>query len=142
VTGAAPRPGGGFELAIESSGETGRITCERLVNAAGLGASEIGDFLHLDGGYRPPQTYPAKGHYYRVAGRVPFRHLIYPLPEGAWLGLHLTFDHGGKAKLGPDLEWVESADYAFDDPCGARLATFSREARPLLAGPAGGCPGA
>ncbi len=129
VTGAAPQPGGGFALAIESSGETGRITCERLVNAAGLGASEIGACLHFEGGYRPPRVYPAKGHYYQIAGRVPFRHLIYPLPEGAWLGLHLTFDCGGKAKLGPDLEWVESADYAFDDPGGARLATFSREAR-------------
>ncbi|MDH3911726.1 MAG: NAD(P)/FAD-dependent oxidoreductase [Rhodospirillales bacterium] len=129
VTGATPRSGSGFELAIESDGAAGHITCDRLVNAAGLGASEIGAYLHLEGDYRPPQTYPAKGHYYQVTGPVPFRHLIYPLPEGAWLGLHLTFDCGGKAKLGPDLEWVESIDYAFDDSDGARLATFSREAR-------------
>jgi len=129
VTGAAPRSSSGFELAIASSGESSLITCDRLVNAAGLGASEIGAYLHIEGDYRPPQTYPAKGHYYQVAGRVPFRHLIYPLPDGAWLGLHLTFDCGGKAKLGPDLEWVESVDYAFDDTNGARLATFCREAR-------------
>jgi L-2-hydroxyglutarate oxidase LhgO len=39
VTGATPRSGSGFELAIESRGEAGHITCDRLVNAACLGAS-------------------------------------------------------------------------------------------------------
>lgn len=129
VTGAEPRPGGGFALETDGGGAVGRITCRRLVNAAGLGASAIGALLHKGAAYRPPRTHPAKGHYYQVAGRVPFRHMIYPLPEGAWLGLHLTFDCAGKAKLGPDLEWVPAVDYAFDDPDGARRRRFAREAR-------------
>jgi hypothetical protein len=39
------------------------------------------------------------------AGRAPFRHLIYPLPEPgtAGLGTHLTLDLGGQAKFGPDV---------------------------------------
>ena len=129
VTGATARPAGGFALEVESEGAGGQLTCGRLVNAAGLGASAIGALLHRTGGYRPPRTYPAKGHYFQVAGSVPFRHLIYPMPDEAWLGLHLTFDCGGQAKLGPDLEWVETVDYAFDDPGGTRLALFRREAR-------------
>jgi len=40
-------------------------------------------------------------------GKVPFRHLIYPVPEAAGLGVHLTLDLGGQAKFGPDVEWVE-----------------------------------
>jgi len=130
VTAVAPRPNKGFELSV-ASGEsvTARITCDRLVNAAGLGASEIGTCLQVNGTYRPPDTYPAKGHYYHITGQVPFRRLIYPLPDGAWLGLHLTFDCGGRAKIGPDLEWVEAVDYDFDDPAGERLATFSREVK-------------
>ena len=115
VTAAQPQAGGGFALAIESNGvesngSAAPITCDRLVNAAGLGASEIGAWLHSAGDYRPPRTYPAKGHYYQVTGQVPFRRLIYPMPEAAWLGLHLTCDCGGKAKLGPDVEWVAAVD--------------------------------
>ncbi len=129
VTKATRLPGGGFQLAIESGGEAGQISCERLVGAGGLWASEIGSCLNGEGSYRAPKTYPAKGHYFQVSGRVPFKHLIYPLPDGAWLGLHLTLDWSGKAKLGPDIEWIESVDYSFDDKNGERLATFTREAR-------------
>ena len=45
VTGAEARPAGGFSLTIDSGGEDGRITAERLVNAAGLGATAIGDMV-------------------------------------------------------------------------------------------------
>lgn len=129
VTGLEPGPKGGFTVSIESGDEAGSVTCERLVNAAGLGASKIGEHLQPEGAYRPPRTFPAKGHFYQVSGNVPFSHLIYPLPDEAWLGLHLTFDCAGKAKLGPDLEWVDSINYAFDDSEGERLRAFVREAR-------------
>ena len=129
VTAAQSQPGGGFALTVESNGSASPITCDRLVNAASLGASEIGAWLHSRGDYRPPRTYPAKGHYYQITGQVPFQRLIYPMPVAAWLGLHLTFDCAGKAKLGPDLEWVATVDYAFDDPDGARLARFNDAAK-------------
>ena len=56
------------------------------------------------------------------AGRVPFHHLIYPLPEhgNAGLGTHLTLDLAGQAKFGPDVEWLPDGidpsqiDYAVD----------------------------
>jgi L-2-hydroxyglutarate oxidase LhgO len=49
----------------------------------------------------------AKGNYYALAGRAPFSHLIYPVPEAAGLGVHLTLDLGGQARFGPDVEWIE-----------------------------------
>ncbi len=41
-------------------------------------------------------------------GKAPFSHLIYPVPEAAGLGVHLTLDLGGQAKFGPDVQWVET----------------------------------
>ena len=45
-----------------------------------------------------------------MSGRSPFTRLIYPVPEAAGLGVHLTLDLGGQAKFGPDVEWVSSPD--------------------------------
>ncbi len=127
-------PNGLFQLTIETAGTQDRITARRLVNAAGLGATAIGDLLHRDGSYRPPRTYPAKGHYFQLLGRAPFKHLIYPLPQSGSLGRHLTLDHGGKVKFGPDIEWLDtgrdpSAHYDFDDPDGSRLKVFEEAIR-------------
>lgn len=49
-----------------------------------------------------------------TAGKSPFRHLIYPLPEHGGLGVHLTLDMAGVAKFGPDVEWVDGEQYAVD----------------------------
>jgi L-2-hydroxyglutarate oxidase LhgO len=53
--------------------------------------------------------------------------LIYPVPEVAGLGVHLTLDLGGQAKFGPDVQWVVSADDLIVDP--ARGDAFYAEVR-------------
>jgi L-2-hydroxyglutarate oxidase LhgO len=120
---------GYFELETESGGSNSCLTAKNLVIAAGLGATRLGKMLAYRDGYRVPETYPAKGHYFALTGRAPFRHLIYPVPQGAWLGVHLTLDVSGRAKFGPDLEWQDKVSYDFEDEDGARLATFVREIR-------------
>ena len=130
VTAVAALPGGGFAVEMESAGEAARITAKRLVNAAGFGASTIGQSLGSPReDYRVPGSFMAKGHYYQLSGPVPFSHLIYPLPGPASLGRHLTFDCGGKAKLGPDLDWVTELDYGFDPDDGARRQAFCEDTR-------------
>ena len=42
-----------------------------------------------------------QGPYYALSGRSPFKRHIYPMPDGAWLGLHATVDIGGRCKFGP-----------------------------------------
>jgi L-2-hydroxyglutarate oxidase LhgO len=49
-----------------------------------------------------------------VSGRSPFSHLIYPLPVPGALGIHVTNDLQGMAKLGPDLICVSEVDYSID----------------------------
>lgn len=81
-----------------------------VVNAAGLHAQVLAQrFSGLDSSFVPP-SYFAKGNYFTLAGRSPFKRLIYPVPEAAGLGVHLTIDLGGQAKFGPDVQWVDSPD--------------------------------
>jgi L-2-hydroxyglutarate oxidase LhgO len=86
------------------------LAARTVVNAAGLSAPTLARrFSGLDEN-RVPKPFYAKGSYFTLAGRAPFSRLVYPVPEAAGLGVHLTLDLGGQAKFGPDVEWVDSPD--------------------------------
>ena len=103
------------------------IHTKTLVNAAGLSAPLIAKSMQgLDAKF-VPTAYYAKGNYFTLSGKSPFSRLIYPVPEAAGLGVHLTLDLGGQAKFGPDVQWVESADDLVVDP--ARGDVFYSEVR-------------
>jgi L-2-hydroxyglutarate oxidase LhgO len=81
-----------------------------VVNSAGLGAWAVSKGLGL---LVPPQHY-AKGNYFTLTGKTPFRRLVYPVPGHAGLGVHFTCDLAGRGRFGPDVEWVEAIDYKVD----------------------------
>ena len=92
------------------------LACRVLVNAAGLNAVALARAME---GLDPsllPQAYCAKGNYFTLAGKAPFSRLIYPVPEKAGLGVHLTLDLGGQAKFGPDVQWVDDPTDLQVDP--------------------------
>lgn len=94
--------------------EPTQLLAKRVFNCAGLGAQGCARKLRgLPPRSVPPLAY-AKGNYYALTGRAPFSRLIYPLPEAAGLGVHLTLDLAGQARFGPDVEWVEQIDYRVD----------------------------
>lgn len=111
---ARPRGGGGFEVTVESGGESFTLETDRLVNAAGLFAGEVAAGIEGLGLPSRRAVYYCKGNYFASAARVPFRHLIYPVPERDGLGVHLTLDLAGQGRFGPDTEWVEAIDYGLD----------------------------
>lgn len=100
----------GFRLHVRSGHEATTLHARRLVNAAGLRACEVA--RRIEGLAPPWQPAPhfAKGSYYSLSGKSPFSRLIYPAPQDAWLGVHLTLDLGGQARFGPDLEWLDLQD--------------------------------
>jgi L-2-hydroxyglutarate oxidase LhgO len=109
-------------IEIEVAGAEGtRLLARAIVNSAGLFAPQLA--ASIDGfprGRVPPQRY-CKGNYFSLAGRSPFSRLIYPVPEKAGLGVHLTLDLAGQARFGPDVEWVDRVDYAVDPKRGERF---------------------
>ena len=97
-----------------------------VINSAGLYAQALArKFSGLPQASVPP-TYYAKGNYYSLTGKSPFSRLIYPVPEAAGLGVHLTIDLGGQTRFGPDVEWIDEIDYAVDP---GRAASFYSEIR-------------
>ena len=98
------------------------LAARTVINAAGLSAPTL---ARRFGGLTPalvPRPYYAKGSYFTLAARAPFRHLVYPVPEAGGLGVHLTLDLGGRAKFGPDVEWVDGPEHLTVDP--ARAPSF------------------
>ena len=119
---------------LATGGEVpGVITCRHLVMSAGLSASKLARTLELSAGYSVPQTHYAKGQYYgRRPGPSPFKRHIYPVPDGAWLGLHATVDIGGRCKFGPDIEWIDEIDYGFEPEKLEKFLGFIRSYYPGL----------
>ena len=87
-----------------------RLACKTLINAGGLWAHKLVQNL-----VATPEIHYAKAHYFSYQGKSPFEHLVYPMPSGAWLGIHATIDLGGSARFGPDISWVDQIDYEFED---------------------------
>jgi L-2-hydroxyglutarate oxidase LhgO len=80
-----------------------------IVNAAGLWAPAVAASIEGLAAGHVPHAHFAKGSYFSLSGRSPFSRLIYPMPEEAGLGVHLTLDLAGQARFGPDVEWIEPA---------------------------------
>ncbi|MFA5495739.1 MAG: NAD(P)/FAD-dependent oxidoreductase [Porticoccaceae bacterium] len=138
-----------LDIASEGSDRV-RVRTRCAINAGGLAALAIARSLDL-----PHDTVPrgwfARGVYFSYAGRMPFTHLIYPVPEPGGLGVHLTLDQAGQGRFGPDVEWIDAPDYTVDPARAegfyrairqwwprverARLAPGYAGVRPKLAGP-------
>lgn len=114
VSGARIEPDG---IVLSTGGdEPFELRCRSLVNAAGLRAQDLARRIVGFPAERIPPTFYAKGHYFTLSGRAPFRHLVYPMPDHASLGIHVTLDLGGQCKFGPDVSgWPATPDYAFED---------------------------
>ena len=103
-------------ITLEVGGDGAMTLQARLVvNSAGLHAQDLARRLEGFPEKRVPPSYYCKGNYYSLSGcRAPFSSLIYPAPEQAGLGVHLTLDLAGQARFGPDVEWIECIDYDVD----------------------------
>lgn len=103
------------------------IYCKTVVNSAGHGACGLQNSIKCYPPHLLETAFYAKGNYFSCSKKAPFRHLIYPVPEAAGLGVHLTLDLAGQAKFGPDVEWVDSASQLQVNE--ARLADFYTQVR-------------
>lgn len=115
----------GFSLALGGTAQM-TLSCRQLINAAGLQAPALARRIEGLDRQWVPDEYLCKGNYFQLTGRAPFRHLVYPAPEAAGLGIHMTLDLAGQARFGPDTEWVDVEDYRVDP---ARAEAFHQAIR-------------
>lgn len=117
---------------VQQEGADSEIKSRLLVNAAGLDAQSVArSFGGLDVATIPPR-FLARGNYFTLQGRSPFRHLVYPVAGSGGLGIHVTLDLAGDARFGPDVEWVTSVDYSVNETRHAAFAAAIRRYYPGL----------
>jgi L-2-hydroxyglutarate oxidase LhgO len=107
----------GLGLHLESEHDSTRILAKQCINATGLSAVSFCQGLQGFPEAVLPKAYFAKGSYFSYQGKVPFQHLIYPVPVNGGLGVHLTLDMNNAAKFGPDVDWLlegEAFNYKVD----------------------------
>jgi L-2-hydroxyglutarate oxidase LhgO len=131
VVGGAIRANG-IELRVGGA-EPSRVRCATVVNAAGLRAQDVARSLEGLSASTIPGQYYAKGHYFTLAGRSPFAHLVYPVPVSGGLGVHVTLDLAGQTRFGPDVSWLDGVDYAFDESRAEAFCAAIRRYFPSLA---------
>jgi len=123
---------GGILVGINN--EEPALRASTVINSAGIFAPDVARLI--EGGFpveHIPRRYFAKGNYFGLAGRSPFGRLVYPIPEPGGLGVHLTLDLAGRARFGPDVQWVENYDYSVEPQRAERFYAAIRTYWPDLA---------
>ncbi len=126
----------GFEIEVGGD-EPVRLHARSVVNSAGLHAVQLASRFEGLPALALPQAHWARGHYFACPGKPAFSRLIYPMPDAAGLGVHVTLDLGGQMRFGPDVQWVPLAapgteDYRVDPARAAPFADAIRRYWPAL----------
>ncbi len=101
----------GYEVSGISVGEHFSVKADTVVNCAGLYSDKVAAMAGLDVDKLRYRLHLCKGDYFRIAGKPPVKLLVYPVPKGAGLGIHLTPDLMGIVKLGSNAYYVDKIDY-------------------------------
>ncbi len=109
---------GGYKVhLLTTDGEKYSCKASIVINSAGLESDTIAKLAGIDiSEHRLVLNY-CKGSYFKInnSSKYSFRHLIYPVPNKAQagLGVHITIDLQGNAKLGPNAEYTNNRIYDY-----------------------------
>jgi L-2-hydroxyglutarate oxidase LhgO len=112
--GSIKKTSNGYEVSGVSVGDKFSVTARTVVNCAGLNSDKVAEMFGLDADRLGYRLHYCKGDYFRVSGKPPVKMLVYPVPKGAGLGIHLTPDIAGSVRLGPNAYYVEKIDYSVE----------------------------
>ncbi len=103
--------GDDYEVGGVSTDEKFTIRAEAVINCAGLYSDRVASMAGLDVDRLGYRLHWCKGDYFRLSGKPLVRMLVYPVPKGPGLGIHLTPDMAGGVRLGPNAYYVHDVSY-------------------------------
>ena len=104
----------GFELEVGGD-EPMQLHARTVINSAGLHAVALAERFEGLPPMQLPRSHWARGHYFACPGKPAFSRLVYPMPDEAGLGVHVTLDLGGQMRFGPDVQWIAQAELGAED---------------------------
>lgn len=125
------RVGTGYRVEISDREGISSIDAGIIINSAGLNSDKIAELAGIDPEQADYRLHYCKGEYFSFnsrRGQLVSR-LIYPLPEEAGKGIHVTVTLDGRMRLGPNARYVEEIDYQVDE---ARKTSFYESVKRFL----------
>ena len=111
------RKNGAYRVDIRDESGITSATAKVVINAAGLFSDRIAQLAGIDqvkAGYR---LHYCKGQYFRLDPKLGclVRRLVYPVPEQAGVGIHITLSVDGSVRLGPDTKYLDKIEYTVNE---------------------------
>jgi L-2-hydroxyglutarate oxidase LhgO len=107
----------GYKVSVKDRDGTSSVMANVVINSAGLFSDRIAQMAGIDiekAGYK---LHHCKGEYFSLnpkVGRLVNR-LVYPVPEQAGVGVHITLSLDGTMRLGPNVKYMDTIDYSVDE---------------------------
>lgn len=111
------RTGTKYRLDIRDCEGISAFTSQIVINAAGLNSHRIAQLVGIDIAKAGYELHYCKGEYFSLGPKYRniVSRLIYPTPEQAGHGIHVTVGLDGRVRLGPNARYVQTMDYAVDE---------------------------
>ncbi|NWF77560.1 MAG: NAD(P)/FAD-dependent oxidoreductase [Chloroflexi bacterium] len=111
------RAGAKYKVQIKDRDGISDVIAHVVVNCAGLNSDKIAQLAGIDIGKVGYKLHYCKGEYFSLSSKYRniVSRLIYPTPEQAGHGIHVTMGLDGRVRLGPNARYVQTLDYAVDE---------------------------
>ena len=121
--------GNDWKVKIRDWEGTTNLVGRVVINCAGLESDKIAQLAGIVN--EEYKLHYCKGEYFSLGSkwRNSVNRLIYPTPEQAGLGVHVTLSLDGMMRLGPNAYYVDAIDYKVDK---THQGTFYQSARKYL----------
>ena len=111
------RNAGGYEVGIQDSDRTYSVSGRVVINAAGLFSDRVAQLAGIDVEKAGYKLHYCKGEYFSLNPKIRrlVNRLVYPVPEQAALGVHITLSLDGSMRLGPNVKFTDNIEYSVDE---------------------------
>lgn len=128
----------GYRVIIKNEADELNLSARIVINSAGLDSDIVAERAGFDLEKYRYRIHYCKGQYFRLnnAKARLLKMLVYPVPKpvSGGLGVHVTVDMAGGARLGPDDEYLKGRvqDYSVDSSCRVKFYDSARRFIPFI----------